>query len=231
MTTATPTQPMTAAAFFFSGSERIGPLDVVSSDQASVKAMADALQQQGALGSISAAAKTLSRAGLGAVSNQIATAAHGLLNLDLDLGEFVVDGWCQFADLTTAAKRTVSAPGSVEVVDLATHSITWTHNPQIDVLVNDARVATVHFGLSIRFKVTGLAATVRYGRLVDFSSGGCEVTGTLAAEGRQLAQREARFQLPLLVRLGDGIPLLPSGREPRDGQDDAARVAPMPQAG
>ena len=214
MTTAIPAQPMTAAAFLFSGSESIGPVDVVSSDQASIEAMADALQQQGALGSIKAAVKTLSAAGLGAVSKQIAAAAHGLLNLDLDLGELVVTGWCQFADLTAAAKHTAAVPGSVEVVDLATHSITWTHNPQIDVLVNDARVATVHFELSIRFKVKGLAATVRDGRLADFSSGGCEVTGTLAAEGRQLAQREAEFQLPLRVRLGDGIPLLHGGREP-----------------
>ena len=214
MTTAIPAQPMTAAALLFPGSERIGPIDIVSSDQASIEAMADALQQQGALGSISAAVKTLSNAGLGAVSKQIAAAAHGLLNLDLDLGELVVDGWCQFADLTAAAKRTAAAPGSVEVVDLATHSITWTHNPQIDVLVNDARVATVHFELSITFKVKGLAATVRDGRLADFSSGGCEVAGTLAAEGRPLAQREAEFQLPLRVRLGDGIPLLHGGREP-----------------
>jgi hypothetical protein len=221
---------MTTAAFFFPGSESIGPVDVVSSDQASIEAMADSLRQQGALGSISAV-KTLSRAGLGAVSNQIATAAHGLLNLDLDLGGLVVAGWCQFADLTAAAKRTAAAPGSVEVVDLAIHSITWTHNPQIDVLVNDARVATLHFDLSIRFKVQGLVATVRYGRLVGFSSGGCEVTGTLAAEGRQLAQREAQFQLPVLVRLGDGIPLLPSGREPAGGHDDPAHVAPMRQAG
>ena len=231
MTTAIPAQPMTTAAFLFPGSQSIGPVDVVSSDQASMEAMAAALRQQGALGSISVAVKTLSRAGLGAVSNQIATAAHGLLNLDLDLGEPVVAGWCQFADLTAAAKRTAAAPGTVEVVELATHSITWTHKPQIDVLVNDARVATVHLDLSISFKVKGLVATVRYGRLVGASSGGCEVTGTLAAEGRLLAQREAQFQLPLLVRLGDGIPLLPSGRELAGGRDDPPQVAPMRQAG
>jgi hypothetical protein len=230
MTTTIPAQPITAADFLFPGSASIVPVDVVSSDQASIRAMADAMQEQGALGSISAAVKTLSRAGLGAVSNQIATAAHDLLNLDLDLGGPVVTGWCQFADLTAAAKRTAAAPGSVEVVDLATHSITWRHNPQIDVLVNDARVATVHFELSIRFKVKGLAATVRYGHLVGASSGGCEITGTLAAEGRQLAQREAQFQLPLLVRLGDGIPLLPSGREPAVGHDDSPHVAPMRHA-
>jgi hypothetical protein len=221
---------MTAGAFLFSGSGSPGPIDIVSSDQASIKAMADAMQQQGALGSISTAVKTLSRAGLGAVSNQIAAAAHGLLDLDRGLGEFVVQGWCQIAELTAAARRTAATPGSEVVVDLATHSITWTHNPQIDVLVNDARVATVHFELSIRFTVKGLAATVRDGNLVRLSSGECEVTGTLAAEGRQLAQREAQFQLPLLMRLGDGIPLLGSGREPAGGQDDPPHVAPMRHA-
>lgn len=231
MTTATPAQPMTAADFFFPGSGSIGSFGVVSSDQASINAMADALQKQGALGSISAAVKTLSAAGLGAVSNQIAAAAHGLLHLDRGLGGLVVQGWGQIAELTAAAKRTVAAPGSEEVVELATHSITWTHNPQIDVLVNDARVATMHFELSIRFTVKGLTATVRDGNLVRLSSGGCEVTGTLAAEGRPLAQREAQFQLPLLVPLGgDGIPLLGSGREPAGGQDDPSHVAPMRHA-
>jgi hypothetical protein len=76
MTTAIPAQPMTAAAFFFSGSDSIGPVGVVSSDQASINAMADALQKQGALGSISAAVKTLSRAGLGAVSSASANSSY-----------------------------------------------------------------------------------------------------------------------------------------------------------
>src|SRR6266542_3410376 len=71
----------------------------------------------------------------------------------------------------------------------------------------DALVATVHFELSVKFVVKGLVATVQHGRLVALS-GGCDVAATLTAEGRQLAKREAQLQLPLLVRLGGGIPLL-----------------------
>jgi hypothetical protein len=55
--------------------------------------------------------------------------------------------------------------------------------------------------------VKGLVATVQHGRLTALSGGG-DVVATLAAEGRQLAKREAHLQLPQLVRLGDGIPLL-----------------------
>jgi hypothetical protein len=56
--------------------------------------------------------------------------------------------------------------------------------------------------------VKGVAATVRDGHLVTLHTGICDVTGTLAADGRQLAKREAHFELPLLLHLGDGIPLL-----------------------
>jgi hypothetical protein len=39
-------------------------------------------------------------------------------------------------------------------------------------------------------------------------AGDCDLTASLAAEGRQLAKREAHLQVPVLVRLGGGLPLL-----------------------
>jgi hypothetical protein len=197
MTTAITTQPISASAFLFGDT------------QDSVNALAHALDEKGVVGSLGAALTNLSRAGRGAVGNQIATVAHGLL--DLDLGDLVIGGWCKYADLTAAAKRSIAAPGSSEIVDLATHRITSTHSPHVEVFVNDTRVATVRFDLSITFTVKGVVATVRDGHLTTLQTGVCDVTGTLAAEGRQLAKREAHFELPLLLHLGDGIPLLRGG--------------------
>jgi hypothetical protein len=194
MTTAIPTQPLTAAEFLFGGTKD------------SVDALAHALEEQGVLGSLGGALKGLSRAGREAASGQIANVAHGLL--DLDLGDLVIGGWCKYADLTGAARRTIAAPGSTEVVELATHRITSTHRPFVEVLVDDVHVATVRFELCIEFVVKGLIGTVKRGRLVALHCGACDVTAKLAAEGRQLAKREAQLQLPLLLCLGDGIPLL-----------------------
>jgi hypothetical protein len=88
------------------------------------------------------------------------------------------DAYANSFDVTGSTIFTIAPDGScTEVVELATHSITWTHKPQIDVLVNDARVATVHLDLSISFKVKGLVATVRYGRLVGAGSGGAKSRG------------------------------------------------------
>jgi hypothetical protein len=99
-------------------------------------------------------------------------------------------------------------------VELATHCITFTHRPFVELLVNDARVATVRFELGVEFVVKGLVATVRHDHLVALHSGACDVTATLAAEGRQLAKREAHVELPLVLHLGDGIPLLHGAERP-----------------
>jgi hypothetical protein len=194
MTTTIPTQPLTAAAFLFNDTED------------SVDALAHALQEQGVLGALGEGVTKLSRAGRNAANDQVAALAHGLL--DLDLGGLVIAAWGKYADLTAAAKRTFATPDSSEVVELATHTITSTHRPFVELLVNDVHVATVRFELAVKFVVKALVATVQHGRLVAVHAGDCDVTATLAAEGRQLAKREAHLQLPVLVRLGGGIPLL-----------------------
>jgi hypothetical protein len=196
----------------FFGDDDDSVFELVNGSQARIDALAGALRENSALSSVAAAATTLSRAGLGAVGHEIAAMAHGLL--DLDLADVVVAGWCKLADLTAAAKRTLATPGSAEIVELATHCITWTHNPQVAVLVNGTRVATVRFDMSIKLTIKALVAAVHHGRLVRLDSGGCDVTGTLAAEGKQLAKRQAHFQLPLLLRLGNGIPLLRTAVRP-----------------
>jgi hypothetical protein len=195
MTTAIPTQPLTAAVFLFGDSK-----------EDSVDALAHALHEHGVVGSLGDGAKNLSRAGRKAADDRLAAVAHGLL--DLDLGGLVIAAWGKYADLTAAAKRTFATPDSSEVVELATHTITSTHRPFVELLVNDVHVATVRFELGVKFVVKGLLATVQHGRLVAVHAGDCDLTATLAAEGRQLAKRQAHLQLPLLVRLGSGLPLL-----------------------
>jgi hypothetical protein len=197
MTTATaiPTQPLTAALFLFDDNQ-----------EASVDALAHTLREHGVVGSLGEGAKRLSGAGRKAANDQVAAVAHGLL--DLDLGGLVIAAWGKWADLTGAAKRTFATPDSSEIVELAVHTITSAHHPSVELLVNDVHLATVRFELAVKFVIKGLVATVQHGRLVAVHAGDCDLTATLAAEGRQLAKREAHLQLPVLVRLGSGLPLL-----------------------
>ena len=68
-----------------------------------------------------------------AAVRETTNAAKGLL--DVDLTGFLVSGWQKHRDVITAARRTVAAPGSIELVDLATHQITATWHAAVNLLV------------------------------------------------------------------------------------------------
>ena len=197
-TTATtqPTSPLSAAVFLFGEGDE------------SVAALAKALDDEGVLASLRSVLTKLSGPGLHAVGDQIATVIHGLL--DIDLGDLLTAGWQRFDDLVDAGRRTMNAPGSREVVDLVTHTISSSHHPHVELLVDDIKVATLGLDLELAFTVKGAVATVHGGRLVGLHSGDCYVVGTVSAQGRQLAAKDRQVQLPLLLHLGDGIPLLAS---------------------
>ena len=62
-------------------------------------------------------------------------AAKGLL--DVDLTGFLVSGWQKHREVLAAARRTVAAPGSIELVNLATHQITATQRPVVNLVVDN----------------------------------------------------------------------------------------------
>jgi hypothetical protein len=206
MTTAIAAQPLTTAIFLF------------GEDQDTGQALAKALDEKGVLGSLDTGLQIVSHAGRQAANSQVATVAHGLL--DLDLGDLVVAGWRKQGELAAAAERTAANPGSSEVVELATHRISSVHRPFVELLINDVHAASVNFELDIEFVVKALVVTVRNGHVVSLHTGACDVAATLAAEGLQLASRRAHFELPLvirwplLLRLGGGSGPLPYGAKP-----------------
>jgi hypothetical protein len=207
MTTTSPTQPRHTAAFLFGEAEE------------GLDGLAQALDQQDVLAKLDTALWRVTQAGREAADREIATVTHGLF--DLDLGDLLIAGWQKHAAFTTAVERTRATPGSSEVVELASHRVTSVYRPFVEVLVNDVRVATIHFELAIEFLVEALVATVRDGHLVSLRSGACALTATLAAEGARLLTRQAHLDLPLLVRLP--LRIQPPG-DPRPSDTTSSRI-------
>lgn len=201
----TATQPLTASAFLFD-------------DEDTGRALAQALDEHGVLGSLDTALGLVARTTREAASDQVAAAADGLLGLDL--GDLVIAGWRKQGQLAAAAERTAANPGTSELVELATHRVSSVHHPYVELLVNDVRVTTVNFELDLEFEITALVATVRDGHLVSLHSGDCDLSATLTAAGVRLASRRRHFDLPLavrwplLLRLGGGTDPLPYGAKP-----------------
>jgi len=195
MSSSEPAAPHTALALLF------GP------DQETPAAVAERLRSadigtdlRGALDSL----PPLTRA---AAVDQVTTAAAGLL--DINLADLVAAGWQKHADLTAAARRTLAAPGSTDLVDLASHRVSTAQEPYVTVLVDGHRVATIRFGLSLAFEISALLAEIKAGKLVALHSGRCVVTGTLAIQDINVVTRQARIDLPGVIALRGGIRLLP----------------------
>jgi hypothetical protein len=217
MTAATLTRPLTTSAFLFGGAQDPG------------QALAHALKEHGVLGALGPALQVLSHTGRETAGSQIATVAQELL--DLELGGLAVAGWRKHAALTAAADRTRANPGSSEVVDLAAHQITSIHRPYVELLLNDVHIATVRFELRVEFLVRALVATVRDSHIAALGFGACDVTATLAAEGVQLVEQQARLDMSLLIpvplalhRQDGGVP--PDGAQHRPVPSPSLRPAP-----
>ena len=150
--------------------------------------------------------RKLSTSVVHSVDREVGTVLDGLL--DLDLGDILVSCWRKHRSLVEAAEHTLAVPGSEEIVVLALHRATATYSPHVDLYVDDVKVNTFEFELSVVFAATGLAAVVRHGDLVGLRGGDCLVTATLTLEGGRLAQQQRHFDAGLLVGLHRPIALV-----------------------
>jgi hypothetical protein len=136
-------------------------------------------------------------------AREIRGAAVNLLGLRL--GDVLFVAWRAHRALVAAARATVQNAGATELVQLATHRITSAHHPYVDVVVNEVKLATLHFDLSLVFDIDSLLATVRQGRLVALASGRCVAAASLACEGLELASRQSVFDPLATLEIGDGL--------------------------
>jgi hypothetical protein len=147
-----------------------------------------------------------------AAVQEAAAAAAGLLKVELI--DVLVRGWREHRDIVSAARRTLAAPASTELVSMSAHEVMLEQRPSVSVLVDTQRVATLELGLSIVFDVNALLLLISGGRLVAVRSGRCEITATLAVQGADLLVRQAHLELPGVIPLGPGIRLLPVSEYP-----------------
>jgi len=172
-----------------------------------VEVLTRSLSEQGVFPSAIQGLRSLSGSAVQAVNRQIATVTDGLLALDL--GDVLMSGWCKYHDLAKAAERTLTSPGSEEVVVLATHRVSSTHHPSVELLVDGVKVHTFVFELQVTFDLNGVTAVVRRGALVALRGGECVITATFTLEGTPLElSRKGRIDLAGVIQLHRPIPLV-----------------------
>ena len=152
-----------------------------------------------------------------AAERELAEATDGLLSLNL--ADVAASGWKKYGALRDAALSTRNSPTTKKSVALATHNIDSSYHPTIDLLVDDARVATIEIDLQIALTMAGVVAVVREARLTEIRSGTCTVAASLSVQQIVITEKQRQFDLPGAVRLRHGVPLL--------GPDTVAVAAPQ----
>ena len=205
MTTA-PARPDTALTLLFGPAEQV--LDTLT----------HAIVYAGTGGNLDRAVEKLPQAARDAAAREVTAATAGLL--DIDLIDLLVAGWREYQDLTSAARRTLAAPGSTELVRLVTHRVSVSQQPYVAILVDGHQVATVQLSLSVVFDVSAVLARVRAGKLAGVHTGSCDITATLAIDDIDVASKKAHRDLPGEIALRHELRLLPA-RDYPPGENNA----------
>ena len=184
------------------------------SQENAVGALKEGLASSSVAGVLGTALAGLSSATRDAAVGELSTVISSLLRLDL--AHILLAGWRKHGALVAAARRTATAPDTQELVEMVTHTINWSDEPYVELFVDGLRVATVTIQLTLDLDVQALVATVARGHLVAVHSGRCTVRAALSTEEVRLAEQTAHIDLPLVLPLGSGVPLLlPNSGQPR----------------
>ena len=198
-------------------------------DADAAETLADEILSPGGDQNLGRALAHLSETTRKAAAQEAATTVAALLKVDL-IG-MLVRGWREHRDIVSAARRTLAAPGSTELVSMSAHEVTVDQRPSVSVLVDGQPVATLKLGLSIVFDVNALLLGISGGRLVAVHAGRCEVTTTLAVQGTDLLVRHAHLELPGVIPLRRGIRLLPVDEYPVGENPAGETVISSPSPG
>jgi hypothetical protein len=111
--------------------------------------------------------------------------------LRLDLGVIIVGGWKKMAELRRYTDRAKYPPGEGVLVEVTRHTVTSTHKPSLDIVVNDKKIDAVPFELKLTITLDGALLTIRDGKIEAMSPGACKAGGELKCEGYTIVKRDS----------------------------------------
>jgi len=166
----------------------------------------------GAAGSLTAAGQALPRKPPLGVWAGLSRAVGRALQeaLQVNMGDVLVSGWNTYQSLFEYADPDKHPPKEIASVTLWEHTITSSHEPRVDVLVNGKKVATITFGVDLELQFESATLTIQGGRILEVKAGTCVGKGVLKCEGAVLMERaSAEVSLPGRLTFGKGIPIQP----------------------
>jgi hypothetical protein len=149
--------------------------------------------------------------------------------LRLDLGVILVGGWKKMAELQRYTDRGKYSPDETVLVEITRHTVTSTHKPSLDIVVDEVKIDTLPFELKFTLTLDGALLTIRDGKILAVSPGACKGEGELKCEGYTILKRDsAPVRVPGTWTFKDPIEIPPPhlGTGPTASRSRTASSAP-----
>jgi hypothetical protein len=141
--------------------------------------------------------------GWAGLRNKILAEAGGLL--DIRLLDVMCWAWKKGRELEGYRDTERYPPDKTFSVPLVEHKITSTHTPHVDIRINDKKVGSIHFTVTIEIAIKAMTLEIRNARIKKIHAGDCKAKGRFLCEGVLLTERESKpLDLPGTIDLGEG---------------------------
>ncbi len=117
--------------------------------------------------------------------------------LDVSIDDILLSAWSQHRDLINDLEKSRQHKGETILVPLADHTIRSTHQPAVEVMINDRRVAAFKFSANLMMRIQRAVLRVEAGEVVGIEAGAWNGVGQLKCGAVTLVEHETReFVLP-----------------------------------
>ncbi len=139
--------------------------------------------------------------------NKIVEQADALLDTPVSQGLLAV--YAKANVLNRYLNREEYDPEEVVLAELAQHTLTSTHEPHLDVVINGQSVARLKLDVELKLALKGLILKIQDARIKEITPGTCRGSGRISFYGKVLLQKESEEVSLGTFDLGEGVPIAP----------------------
>ena len=131
-----------------------------------------------------------------------------LLNINIHINEILSGAWSKYRKFKQYCDEN---PGDIFWVPLAEHTIIFTHNPSLKLLINGEEVNEFKFNVELQLTLKGVKLEIQNGKIMKARLGSCKGGGEIKYLGPpellMLQKKTQSIASPASIDFGEGIPI------------------------
>jgi hypothetical protein len=110
--------------------------------------------------------------------------------MHVDLGVILIGAWRKLSELQNYTDADKYGPEETILVELTRHTVSSTHTPTLDIILNGKTIDTIKFELKLTILIDGAVLTIKGGRILSVSPGEMKGSAELKCETYKIINRE-----------------------------------------